>query len=194
MGFASHSSDVSICITAVERWLPRQPVGIRLRDESASEFGWLADSSDDGVGTVATMMLGTRFLASVGRERLWHERVVRSYRDQWKAKHAETVERLSAADIELASYEAEDVRSWLKRVPRDAPVCSFPPFYGGGYEKLYAPLNDHFTWDAPTYEPLSDADVVEVLGAITDRPYWLTASNHDVPELRPHLGSVSSIS
>jgi hypothetical protein len=135
-------------------------------------------------------MLGTRFLASVDREGLWHERVVRSYREQWKAKHAETVARLSRTDVALASYEAEDVRSWLSKVPREAPVCSFPPFYGGGYEKLYEPLNQHFAWDAPGYEPLSDADVVDVLGAITNRPYWLTASNHDVPELRRFLRGV----
>lgn len=116
--------------------------------------------------------------------------MVRSYRDQWDAKHAETVEKLTRTDLALASYEAEDVRSWLGKVPRDAPVCSFPPFYGGGFEKLYEPLNQHFTWDAPAYEPLSDADVVGVLGAITDRPYWLTASNHDVPELRRFLSGV----
>ncbi|WP_413787775.1 hypothetical protein [Streptomyces platensis] len=190
MGFALHSSDVSIYTTAVGRWLTKQPVGIRLRGESREQLDWLATSLDDGVGTVATMMLGTRFLASVGREGLWHERVVRSYRDQWKAKYAETVERLNGSDVELASYAVEDVRSWLQKVPRDVPVCSFPPFYGGGYEKLYEPLNEHFTWDAPEYEPLSDADVVDVLGAITDRPYWLTASNHDVPELHQYLRGV----
>ncbi|RSS49110.1 hypothetical protein EF902_03000 [Streptomyces sp. WAC05858] len=190
MGFAFHSSDVSIYTTAIGRWLTRQPVGVRLREVSAEQLGWLADSLDDGVGTVATLMLGTRFLASVGREGLWHERVVRSYREQWEAKHAETVQRLSGSDVELASYEVEDVRSWLQKVPRDAPVCSFPPFYGGGYEKLYEPLNEHFVWDAHEYEPLSDADVVDVLGAITDRPYWLTASNHDVPDLHPYLRGV----
>ncbi|WP_406303752.1 hypothetical protein OHA61_17120 [Streptomyces sp. NBC_00885] len=190
MGFALHSSDVSIYTTAVGRWLTRQPMGIRLREESAEQLSWLADSLDDGIGTVATMMLGTRFLASVGRDGLWHERVVRSYRNQWKVKYAETVERLNASDLELASYQVEDVRSWLQKVPSDAPVCSFPPFYGGGYEKLYEPLNEHFTWDAPEYEPLSDADVVDVLGAITDRPYWLTASNHDVPELHQYLRGV----
>jgi hypothetical protein len=190
MGFALHSSDVSIYTTAIGRWLTRQPVGIQLREESAEQLHWLADSLDDGVGTVAAMMLGTRFLASVGREGLWHQRVVRSYRDQWKAKHAETVERLSGSDVALASYQVEDVRSWLQKVPADAPVCSFPPFYGGGYEKLYEPLNEHFTWDAPQYEPLSDADVVDVLAAIIDRPYWLTASNHDVPELHQYLRGV----
>src|SRR6476620_7026204 len=83
MGFALHSSDVSIYTTAIGRWLTGPPAGIRLREESTDELDWLAGSLDDGAGTVAAMMLGTRFLASVGREGLWHERVVRSYRDQW---------------------------------------------------------------------------------------------------------------
>ncbi|MFF7586722.1 hypothetical protein ACFZCK_04415 [Kitasatospora purpeofusca] len=190
LGFALHSSDVSIYTTAIGRWLTSQPVGVRLRDESREQLGWLESSLDDGVGTVATLMLGTRFLASVDRDGLWHQRVVRSYREQWQAMHTETTEKLGRTDLQLASYQAEDVRSWLQAVPSDAPVCSFPPFYGGGYEKLYEPLNTHFDWDAPEYAPLSDDDVVSVLGAITDRPYWLTASNHDVEELRPHLRGV----
>ncbi|KOX33004.1 MULTISPECIES: hypothetical protein [unclassified Streptomyces] len=189
-GFELHSSDVSIYTSAIGRWLTRQPVGIRLRPESEDELGWLAHSLDDAAGTVATMMLGTRFLPALGRETLYHQRVVSSYRAQWERMHAETVEKLSATDLQLASYDAEDVRSWLTRVPETAPVCSFPPFYGGGYEKLYAPLDAHFAWDAPTYSPLTDADVVSVLGAITERPYWLTASNHHVPELESHLRGV----
>ncbi|GGV02556.1 hypothetical protein GCM10010211_82390 [Streptomyces albospinus] len=129
MGFALHSSDVSIYTTAIGRWLTGQPVGIQLREESMDQLDWSAGSLGDVVGTVATMMLSTRFLASVGREGLWHERVARSYRDQWQAKHTETVERLSRADLHLASYEAEDVRSWLKKVPGEDPACSFPPFF-----------------------------------------------------------------
>lgn len=181
---------MSIYTTAIGRWLTNQPVGMRLRDENVDQLGWLAGLLHDSAGSVTTMMLGTRFLASVGREGLWHERTVRSYRDQWVAKHAESVDRLFRAEVELASYEVEDVRTWLQKVLREAPVCSFPPFYGGGYEKLYEPLNQHFTWDAPDYEPLSDADVVDVLGVITDRPYWLTASNHDLPELHPYLRGI----
>lgn len=190
LGFALHSSDVSIYTTAIGRWLTGQPAGIRLRDESREQLGWLEGSLDGGIGTVAALMLGTRFLASVDRDGLWHQRVVHSYREQWQAKHTETTEKLGRTDLQLSSYQAEDVRSWLQTVPSDAPVCSFPPFYGGGYEKLYEPLNTHFDWDAPEYAPLSDDDVVSVLGAITDRPYWLTASNHDVEELRPHLRGV----
>ncbi|MFG2291682.1 hypothetical protein ACGFOU_37100 [Streptomyces sp. NPDC048595] len=114
----------------------------------------------------------------------------RSYRDQWKSKHAETVERLSASDVDLASGQVEDVRSWLQTVSSVAPVCSFPPYYRGGYEKPHEPLEAHFTWDAPECEPLSDADVVDVLDAVTDRPYWLTASNHNVPELHRYRRGV----
>jgi hypothetical protein len=190
LGFSLHSSDVSIYTSAIGRWLTGQPVGIRLRQEAEDELGWLAGSLDDAAGTVATLMLGTHFLPAVGREGLYHQRVVRSYRDQWEQLHASTVERLGRTELRLSSYTAEDVRSWLDKVPDDAPVCSFPPFYGGGYEQLYKPLNAAFTWDAPEYAPLTDDDVVDVLGRITNRPYWLTASNHDVEDLRPFLRGV----
>lgn len=61
---------MSVYTTAIGRWLTGQSVGIRLREDSLDRLGWLAGSLDDGVGTVATLMLGTRFLASVDREGL----------------------------------------------------------------------------------------------------------------------------
>ena len=48
MGFALHSSDVSIHTTAIGRWLTGQPGGIRLRDESTEQLHGLADSLDPG--------------------------------------------------------------------------------------------------------------------------------------------------
>jgi hypothetical protein len=48
MGFALHSSAVSIYTTAIGRWLTGQPVGVRFRDESTEQLHWLANSLDDG--------------------------------------------------------------------------------------------------------------------------------------------------
>jgi hypothetical protein len=189
LGFALHSSDVSIYTSAIGRWLSGQPAGIRLR-EDAEDLAWLADGLDDGPGTVATLMLGTRFLGSrtkAATGQRWHQRVMASYRDQWATVHKATVDRLREVDLRLDSYAAEDVRTWLGRVPTDAPVCSFLPFYGGGYESLYAPLEAAFDWDAPAYDVLTEEDIEAVLAAITDRPHWLTASNQRVPQLEPHL-------
>jgi hypothetical protein len=39
LGFALHSSDVSIYTTAIGRWLTGQPVGIRLCEDSADRLG-----------------------------------------------------------------------------------------------------------------------------------------------------------
>jgi YD repeat-containing protein len=52
----------------IGRSLTGQPVGVRFRDESTEQLHWLAASLDDGIGTMAALMLGTRFLASVDRE------------------------------------------------------------------------------------------------------------------------------
>ena len=191
LGFALHSSDVSIYTSAVGNWLAGQHVELSLKPEAAEQFDWLADSLDGGVGSIATLMLGTRFLGSAAKAaegHPYHLRVVESYRRQWAQVHAATVEKLTKADTpKLSTYEAEDVVTWLDRVPEKGPVCTFPPFYGSGYETLYKPLEATFDWPAPDYTILSDEDVVNVLEKITGRPYWLTASNHNVDELAPFL-------
>lgn len=190
LGFTIHSSDVSIYTSALGRWLTGQPVGIQLR-EDAEQLAWIAPYLDDGIGTVAVLMLATNFFGAVGKQDvLYWRRQYEAYRDDFPRLHSETVEKLRGTELRLASYEACDVREWLARVPAEAPVCSFPPFYSSGYETLYKPLDEHLTWDAPEYEVLTDDDVVGVLESITDRPYWLTASNHEVEDLRGNLRGI----
>jgi hypothetical protein len=190
LGFELHSSDVSVYTTYLGRWLAGDPTGIHVRAEFAEEFDWIEAVLDDGITSIAALMLATRFLGSVGKAHLghpYHVRVVGSYRRQWDRLIADTVRKLSANTLRLASYDCEDVSTWLDKIPADAPVMSFPPFYGGGYETLYAPLEAVFDWTPPHYRVLSEQDVVGVLERITDRPHWLTASNHRVPDLEPYL-------
>ncbi|GGU50394.1 putative antirestriction adenine methyltransferase [Streptomyces lavendofoliae] len=189
LGFPLHSSDVSIYSSAIGHWLSGRPCGVRLREEAA-DLAWMRESLDDAAGTVATLMLSTRFLPSRAKALVghrWHQRVVEAYRQQWQRLHAHTVTRLNRMTLRLDSYHAQDIRAWLTRVPPTAPVCSFPPFYSGGYETLYAPLEAAFTWDAPTYTLLDQTAITHVLDTITDRPHWLTATMHEVPELKAHL-------
>ncbi len=190
LGFELHSCDVSIYTSVVGKWLAGEHVDLTVRAEAEPVFGWLQDGLDGGVGSVATIMLATRFLGSAKQAAAghpYHARLIDSYRRQWANVHAKTVEKLAGNTVKLASYDAEDVTTWLDKIPPGAPLCSFPPFYGGGYETLYAPLEAVFDWAAPEYKVLTDDDVVGLLGRMTDRPHWLTASNHDIEELRPYL-------
>lgn len=191
-GWRVHSSDVSIYTSALGRWLTGQPTGVTLRPESETELGWLADGLDDAAGTVATLMLGTRFLEAVGKDTAYHRRLVDAYRQAWPRLHAETVEKLKRADVPLASYEARDIRDVIDQAGDD-PVCTFPPFYAGGYERMWRPLDEHFAWDAPSYQPLTLDDVHDVIERLAARPHWLVATNQPLDSLAGyHRGTVKT--
>jgi hypothetical protein len=185
LGRRVHSEDVSIYTTAVGRWLTGQDTGIALAGESAGELGWLAGSLGCPIDVVATLMLGSNFLASVAKDGPYFRRLVRGYREQWPELHAATVAKLErvAEALKIESYTCMDVRQWLDQIPPGVPLVTFPPFDEAGYSVMWAALDRHFTWDPPAFDELSDADVDALFDTIRDRPLWLFGAKHEIPEL-----------
>ena len=190
LGATLHSNDVSIYSCSLGRYLAGEPVGIRLKDEARDALGWLEPSLDDAAGTIAAMFLATRFFASVAKvAHPYHRRLVEGHIAQWDRLHTQTRAKVEAAAgaLRLGSFAAMDVVEWLPTLPKDAPVCSFPPFWGGGYETMWAPLEDYFDWPAPEYEVLEDDAVGELIEQIADRPRWVLGTKARWPGLEPYL-------
>lgn len=189
--WALHSNDVSMYTSALGWWLTGKPVPVVISPEHRDELEWLEPYFDDGIGTVASIMLGTRWFGSIGRDGPWHKRVVRSHREQMPRMHAATVDKLRKVTLRLSGYHCMDVREFLEDVvPPDAPLLSFPPFYKGGYESLYRPLEKYLVWPAPEYDVLTDEDVESVVRRMSDRPTWLLGTNHRLDDLDPYLRGV----
>jgi hypothetical protein len=185
LGFALHSNDVNAYSCALGWTYAGQPVPFAVKDESREHLGWLHEDGylDDATGTLATLMLGTRWFNFVGKSGAYHRRMVAAYRDQFPRMHAETVAKLQAVTLRLASFDARDVRDYLRDAPEDAPVASFPPFWGGGYEAMFKGITDHFDWPEPTYDELGEDGKAEIINLVVDRPYWLLGLHYELPEL-----------
>lgn len=185
-----HSSDVTIFSSAAGRWLAGEPTRVYPRDATIEAMPWFTDVLDDGVGTVAALMLGTRFLGSWKKAQAghpFHARNVDSYRRQWEKVHADTVDKITKNRITLASYDAEDVMTWIDKVPEDGTLCSFPPFFAGDYTNMFAPLDAHFEWDPPPFTELGHDDKDVLLERLLDRPQWVVGLHEERPELADHL-------
>lgn len=185
-GFRLHSNDVNPYSCALGWFFSGQPVPFRLREESREAVGWLEDYLDDGVGTLATLLLGSRWLKWVGLPGAYFQRMVAGFHDQWPQLFAKTVTKLSAATLRLDSFTPGDVREYLAAAPPDAPVALFPPFQKGGYERMFAGLDAHFEWPAPQYEVLDDDGKAEIVAMVMDRPHWLLGLHYEPPELAPY--------
>jgi hypothetical protein len=191
-GAALHSNDVSIYSVAVGQWMSGQQVDVTVSPASMDRLDWLAPYFDGGSGSVAALMLATRFLDAVDRAgHPYFDRLLAGYRDQFPAMHAQTVERIEKAAVPLASFHAADVRAWLRdTVPADATVMSFPPFYKGGYSRLFKALDEHLTWAEPTFEEMGDDELAALIDAYTDRPRWMLGLPRPYEALEPHRRGV----
>jgi len=184
--FRLHSNDVNPYSCALGWQFAGQPVPFTVKDEFVEELSWLYDYLDDGIGTLATLMLGTRWFSFVGKTGAYHRRMVAAYRDQWPTLHADTVAKLARATLRLSSFDARDVREYLRQAPPEAPVASFPPFWAAGYETMFKGIEDHFDWPEPSYEILDDDGKNEIIQLVIDRPHWLLGLHYQLPQLEPY--------
>jgi hypothetical protein len=192
-GLRLHSNDVTAAGCAVGWYFAGQPVPFTLREDAEEELGWLREYLDGPTATLATLMLGAKWLPWLTKPGAYHQRMVAGYRAQWPRLHAATVRKLQAATLRLESFTAGDVRQFLADAPPGCPVASFPPFWGGGGDTQSAGLEDYFTWPAPTQEPLDEDGGAELIDLICDRPYWILGLNEELPALEPYrVGYVRS--
>lgn len=169
-----HSNDVQGYSSAVGMYLADREVPFTLREEYDELLDWLKPYLETPVGTLASIMLGTRFLQWVGKEGTYYERMLRAHRDQFGEVHAKTVKTIEASKMSIDSYHAMDVREWLRDVvPRDDAVAMFPPFFAGDYESQFAMIDKVFDWPAPSYPELDEEGKDELVELAVDRPRWI---------------------
>lgn len=188
-GFRLHGCDVQLYSSAIGWYLAGQELPITIRAESADELAWLDPYMDGRAGTLAVVLLGSRFFQWLGRDaHPYYGRMLAAYRQQFPELHAKTVAKIEALPLRLASYAPMDVNQWLaEQVPADAPVVAFPPFFAGDYESQFAALDQHLEWPAPEYPTLDDAAKQTLIERITDRPHWVLGLHFDVDDLADQL-------
>lgn len=188
-GFRLHGCDVQLYSSAIGWYLAGQELPITIRPESADELDWLTPYFDGRAGTLAVVLLGSRFFQWTGRgDHPYYGRMLAAYRQQFPELHTKTVAKIEALPLRLASYAPMDVNQWLaERVPAEAPVVAFPPFYAGDYEGQFASLDKHLEWPAPEYPTLDDTAKQTLIDRITDRPHWVLGLHFEVEELAGRL-------
>lgn len=197
--FRLHGNDVTVYSCAIGAYLSGQPFHMALRDGQRETFGWLEPYLGTTLDTAATVMLATRLaegLRSDGspKHNAYYNRLLPALRTQWPQLHVETVTKLAALPVRLASYHAGDVVPWARSLPPGVGFVSYPPFFSGDYEAMFSKLDLLFEWDKPVYEDIGDGHIQEFLAAVTDRPFWAFGSHQLWPEYQSCLRGVTQTS
>lgn len=174
-GLRVAGNDVNIYSCAIGEALAGHDMPITVKDRWRDAFGWLDPYLDTPYDRAATIILASDMLdgpvAGLADPRPYFASKRAGYRLQWERLHERSVAKLKALPT-LTDWYSGDVAEWLE-VIGDRPFASFPPFWAGGYETMFAHLSEVFEWAEPTY-PILDASRIDgLLAKMADRPHWI---------------------
>lgn len=192
LGFDLHGCDVSIYSCALGSYFARQPFRLALRDAHRETFGWIEDSLTTPAGALAALMLLTGLTDALDahcqiKPNPYYTRLIEGYRRQWDTLLDQTRTKLESAPVQLAGFHIGDAVDWLPTLPQDMAVASFPPFFAGGYEVMWAKLDKLFDWDKPDYQEIFDDRRAQFLQTLTNRRHWVFMTPDPLPEYADHL-------
>lgn len=181
-----HSADTLLTTSAIGAWLTGRPVPVAVNPESEDRLGFLLPHLDDGIGTVAAVMLAGRFMPAVSKQgNRYYDRLLAGWADQFPQLHGRMVEKLREVTLPLATYTATDAASFVGTVPGDSALIAFPRLDNGAANAERATL-EHLLWDAPEPDDLDDDDMARLLDRITDRDRWMIATATPLPDLEEY--------
>ncbi len=156
----------------------------------------MEDYLQDPASSVATVMLCTKMLDALKadgtvKDNPYYNRILPAYRVSWPTMHKKTMDRIESLPFVLKTYHCGDVVPWSKTIPKEAGFISYPPFFSGDYEAMFAKLDLLFDWDKPVYQEIGDGHIEEFLETLTNRPYWAFGANRQVDAYTHYLRGVT---
>jgi hypothetical protein len=189
-GFGLHGNDVTLYSSVIGSYLAGNIIPFTFNEDYNEKYGWLKDYLTDPADRVATILLGTRLMETVGKEhKPYYKRMADAYRDQWPVLHAKTKQKIENLQVRLKSYYPGDVFTWLDDIPEDQGVICYPPFFGetGDYEKYFQKLEELFLWETPDYDFIFGDRLIEFFRKMMTKKHWVFGTKEKFEEFEPYL-------
>lgn len=138
------------------------------------ELSWANEYVSRGPAeAAATVLLVLELLKYEKRKNPYSERMWQAYLVNFESLHEKTLKKVRAAaeHIRIKEYTMTDVYDYYPR-PDGVSIC-FLPTYAGGYEKLFARLEESVKWDKPGYLMLTEERREATIAKMTQGEYIL---------------------
>jgi len=149
------SNDIALYTSLIGNYLAGNDMRAEVTDP---EYDWLARYLKyDPLGRIVAVSLLFEMLKHEKGNNLQQIRLYAHYRgyfDDYYRKSRDKIES-SLKKIHIDRYTMTDVHDLYRDLSLDWIRIAFLPTYVGGYEKLYARLDQIISWDAPQYEMLT---------------------------------------
>lgn len=180
------SNDVTIYSSNIGRYFSGQNLDeLKIKNEYNGECNFMRDYMNTDTEKVATMMLASDILPYSLEENAYCERMLKGYKEQFPRMHADLCKRLEDMKTNIDSFYHGDVMKMLDEIPEDCGFISFPPFFKGGYEKMWKEIEDFFEYTEPDYEMFDpDVHIAEFCHKVNRLQNFVIGTERPVEELK----------
>jgi hypothetical protein len=165
------SGDISSYSMAIGYGLVGKDVGIRMREKWAEEYPILAAVTDPL--EIAAMVIIVLELAEcrAKSDKMYYAQLERHLRTRQREALDSVLKKLKAMKEMLGDFhfDAVDAVASLKEAERGDMVFFDPPYWAGGYEKMFKRLPEWITFPEAPYTEITLELRDEILTGLTDR-------------------------
>lgn len=155
------SNDVTIYSSYIGKYFAGEKLdGLNIRTEFVEKYKIFADYMETDVDKIATLIIASDML-SYDKPGAYFQRMYNAYIEQFPRMHKQLTEKLKKAKTNIDTFYHGDVMDVLDQVGEHDGFISFPPFYGGGYEKMWSKLEEVFFYERPKYEEFDPNKVLK---------------------------------
>lgn len=188
-----HGNDVSIYSCILGSYLSGQKIEAVYNEAYQGKMEFVKKYMTSDASIASTVLLLSRLAPMLGAKKtnMYYDRMINAYIEQWDALFDATLKTVEAVPRILKTFSKMDVVEWIKGLDREQGIMSYPPFFKGGYEKMFAVLGDIILWEAPQYGIMDKEGVHALFREMTGFKHFLFASDEELEEFKEFHTGVS---
>ena len=183
------SNDVTIYSSYIGKYFAGQSLeALKIKDGYDGQCNFLRDYMKNDTEKVATMILAADILPYAIFKNAYNDRMLRGYKEQYQRMHENLCKKLDGMKTSIDNFYHGDVMNMLDEIPQDCGFISFPPFFKGGYEKMWKNIEDFFEYEEPDYEMFDpNVHIAEFCRKVSRLDNFVIGTEREVDELKDYF-------
>jgi hypothetical protein len=180
------SNDVTIYSANLGKYFAGEElVDFEVREDYEGYCQYFRDYMNTDTEKMATMILATDILPYEKKNIPYFKRMLKAYEEQWPEMHKTMCIKLENIETKIENFYYGDVMNMLDEIDEDTGFVSFPPFFKGGYEKMWKDLETTFTYEPPSYVEFDpDKHIAIFCEKVKKAKNFIIGTERIVPELQ----------
>lgn len=147
------SNDVTIYSSYLGKYLAGESLDdLKIREDYKGYCGYFEKYMNSDTEKIATLILATDVCEYDFKNHPYFDRMRKAYEEQFPELHAQLCKKLENIKTNIDSFYFGDVMKLIDHLEGNVGFISFPPFFKGGYEKMWHNISQVFTFQEPEYE------------------------------------------